>query len=184
MLYTSSSCPPPPPSPPSHTPPSQSRSAGQALFLGFQCEQGRISRAQRIDRPMARDRLSRDYVVWKMVERTRQRKSGRGREGGAERVYALGQWTHFAQPIGLLSPLPWHIISCSYRAERLHLEMRCSLRHLIFALVLRQTPSLTLANAAHSTQHTQCTSNFHFTFRRSAAFQKSRLCLCGEFFIA
>lgn len=42
-------------------------------------------------------------------------RSGSG-EGGAERVCALGQWTHFAQPIGLLSPLPWHIISSSHRA--------------------------------------------------------------------
>lgn len=42
-------------------------------------------------------------------------RSGSG-EGRAERVHALGQWTHFAQPIGLLSPLPWHIISSSHRA--------------------------------------------------------------------
>lgn len=101
MLYTSSSRPPPLP-PPSHTPPSQSRSAGQALFLGFQCEQGRISRAQRIDRPMARDRLSRDYVVWKMVERTRQRK--RVGEGGREGQRECMLWG--SEPT-LLSPLAY-----------------------------------------------------------------------------
>lgn len=77
MLYTSSS------SAGSHpSPPPTRLQCSLKLYLGFQA-QGRISRAQRIDRPMARDRLSRDYVVWKMKERSRTEGGG---QAGRERM--------------------------------------------------------------------------------------------------